>query len=118
VNKRLLAGAAISAVSVAASPAPVAVCDGGLNQHATPIPVGNYVTVSFTPRCSNNVILTGEDKYTFYAASAASVKGRNVYIGSTAFGDMVVFSVPCASATACVANDVTQGQVTASAISS
>ena len=118
MKKHILAGLFLVAASLCIHAAPLPICGGGVNQIAAPIPPGAFIRVAFTPRCSNNVILSGEDKSTFYAAAAASLKGRNVYVGSTAFGDMVVFSVQCASADACTAADVSQGQTTASAISS
>ena len=118
MRKHILTGLFLLTASLCIDAAPLQICGGGINQIAAPIPLGAFIKVAFTPRCSNNVILSGEDKSTFYAAAAASVKGRNVYVGSTAFGDMVVYSVQCASADVCTATDVSQGQTTASAISS
>ena len=118
MEKTVLAGLLLVLNAPCITATPLAICDGTVNQQAAPIQPGTFITAAFTPKCSNNVILSGEDKSSFYAASAASLKGRNVYVGSTANGDMVIFSVQCASANACTVTDVAHGQVTASAISS
>ena len=104
MKKHILAGLFLVTASLCIHAAPLPICGGGVNQIAALIPPGAFIKVAFMPRCSNNVLLSGEDKSTFYAA--ASLK------------DMVVFSVQCASADACTATDVSQGQTTASAISS
>jgi hypothetical protein len=45
------------------------------------------VKVAFTPKCSANVILTGDDvSATVYKVGAASVKGKTVFAGSSLGG--------------------------------
>ena len=117
VKKHVLTGLVLLTASVGIYAAVVPICNGGAAQQAAQVPVNAFVRVAFTPRCSNNVILSGEDKTFYYATAAASQKGRSVYVGSTASGAIVIFSVLCASANACTTNDVSQGQTVASAIS-
>lgn len=117
MKKHVLTGLVLLTASVGIYAAVVPICNGGTAQQAAQVPVNAFIRVAFTPRCSNNLILSGEDKTFYYAIAAASQKGQSVYVGSNASDAIVIFSVLCASANAWTTNDVSQGQATASAIS-
>lgn len=59
-----------------------------------------FVKTAFTPKCSANVHLIGDDQGTYYGAGSVSSKGKNSFVGSTAGGG-VKASVSCAAATGC-----------------
>lgn len=61
----------------------------------------SFVKTSFTPKCSANVHLVGNDMTTYYGAGSASAKGKNIFIGSTAGGGVSAYG-SCA-ATGCTA---------------
>ncbi len=120
MKKNVLVGLMLVIASLCVHAAPVPICNGGNTQQAVPVLADIFVKTGFMPRCSNNVIQTGEDKANYYATAAASQKGRSVYVGSTASGAIVIFDVFCTSGTsgnACSASDVARGQIAASAIS-
>ena len=65
-----------------------------------------FVKVGFTPKCSANVFLDGNDKSsTVYNVSSGSAKGKKVFAGSTVGGAVSVVG-DCSSA-GCTAGDVT-----------
>ena len=79
---------------------------------------GNFVIVTFTPRCSNNVILSYSDPNgTFVAVGSTSTKGKNAFAGSSMGGGVVPIPAGCAGA-ACVTSDATAGVTAAALISS
>lgn len=71
-----------------------------------------FVKVPFSPKCSANTHVFGDDNNTYYRVGAASAKGKFPFYGSTMGGGVVASTTACAS-TGCVANDassaVTQG---------
>ena len=94
------------------------ICTGGVAQTASQVPIGTFVIVAFTPKCSNNVILHGNDLTTYYTVAAASTKGKNAFYGSSAGGGIVPNTAATCAATGCLAADVTAAQTLADAISS
>lgn len=75
--------------------------------------VGSFIKTAFTPKCSANVYLVGDDQNTYYGAGSASAKGKNIFRGSTAGGG-VAASGSCA-ATGCVSGDAVTAATTAPA---
>ena len=69
---------------------------------------GTFVRTSFTPKCSANVFLVGDDPTpTVYRVGAASQKGKTRFNGSTVGGAVAPVSTgdpKCAAAT-CVQGD-------------
>lgn len=82
----VLAVAAVSSIS--ANAATQSICTGGGAGNGQPVASGSdFVKVAFTPKCSANVILTGDDvSATVYKVGAASVKGKTVFAGSSLGG--------------------------------
>lgn len=79
---------------------------------------GNFVIVTFTPRCSNNVVLSySEPNATFVAVGTTSLKGKNAFAGSSMGGGVVPVGTQCIG-TPCVAADATAGVTAAALISS
>lgn len=70
-----------------------------------------FVKVGFTPKCSANVFLEGNDKSsTLYNVSSGSAKGKKIFAGSTAGG--AVSPVPGDAGT-CPSTGCTAALVTA-----
>jgi hypothetical protein len=81
----VLAVAAISSLSANAAN----ICTGGVAGDGAPVTSGAnaFVKVAFTPKCSANVFLSGEDvSPTVYKVGAASVKGKSIFAGSSLGG--------------------------------
>lgn len=108
----VLAVAAVTSVSVQAAPS--SFCSGGGAQTgvaAVAVPTG-FVQQAFTPKCSANVFLVGEDlSATVYRVGAASSKGKSRF-GGTSVGGAVSAGI-CASSTACVASDASAAATSA-----
>ena len=105
MKKSLLVMASSLAVllfSNVASATPV--CDGsaaGGDKSVTE--VDKFIVNSFTMKCSSNVFLNYDESDTVLAVGAASKKGKNVFSGSSAGGQVKPASA-CA-ADPCTAND-------------
>ena len=82
----VLAVAAVTSLSVNA--APENVCSGGAAGDGKKFTAGtNFVKQEFTPKCSANVFMQGEEvSATIFAAGAASAKGKYYFGGSTVGG--------------------------------
>ena len=115
----VLAVAAVTSLSVNA--APVAVCSGIAAGDGKSF-VGatgstNFVKQSFTPKCSANVFMDGEEtSATVFRAGAASLKGKQRFGGSTV-GGAVANMGACDSGVAagtCGSGDATKGLQAAS----
>jgi hypothetical protein len=63
----------------------------------------SFVKVPFSPKCSANVHLAGDDNTTYYRTGAISTTGKTVFAGSTNGGG-VSASGTCS---ACAASDAT-----------
>ena len=84
----LIAVAAATGASMAQA-ATVQICSGGPAVSGTPVTgtAGtNFVIVTFTPKCSTNVVLYGQDNTTYYSVAGGSTKGQTIFIGSSAGG--------------------------------
>jgi hypothetical protein len=66
----------------------------------------NFVRVPFSPKCSANTHVYGEDNNTYYRVGAASAKGKFPFYGSTVGGGVVASTTSCA-ATGCIGTDAT-----------
>lgn len=81
----VLAVAAISSLSANAAN----ICTGGGASDGAGVTAGTdaFVKVTFTPKCSANVFLNGDDvSPTIYKVGAASVKGKTIFAGSSLGG--------------------------------
>ncbi|MCC2869947.1 hypothetical protein [Accumulibacter sp.] len=87
----VLAVAAVTSLS--ANAASVAVCSGGIAGTGASF-AGNtatnaFVKVDFTPKCSANVLMAGEEvSATLFRVGSASIKGKTMFAGSTAGGSV------------------------------
>jgi hypothetical protein len=97
----VLAVAAISSANAAAT----AICSG-IPSSAQPVTTdaSSFVRTQFTPKCSNNVHLVGDDNQAYFRVGAASTKGKNAFGGSSVGGAVQPYTT-CASATGCSATE-------------
>ncbi len=77
----------------------------------------NFVKVTFTPKCSANTHVTGEDGGSYFRVGSGSTKGKTRFGGSSAGGG-VVAAGSCASATGCLATDATSAMTSSYASTS
>lgn len=88
----VLAIAAVTSLSANAASS-MAVCSGGVAGSGASF-AGNtatnaFVKVNFTPKCSANVLLAGEEvSATLFRVGSASIKGKTMFAGSTAGGSV------------------------------
>ena len=103
---------AVAAVTSLSANAAVSICNGGAATNGAGVTAGTgFVKVAFTPKCSANVILYGDDvSATVYKVGSASVKGKTVFVGSSLGGS--VGKADGAGGT-CSASPCTSGEVTA-----
>ena len=114
---------AVSAVSsmsgamAASSATASAVCAGsaGSGTQVT-ADTATFVKTAFSPKCSANVHLAGQDGGTYYRVGSTNTKGGRAWMGSSAGSG--VASVPCANTAACTAADATAAATNASNASS
>jgi hypothetical protein len=98
----VLAVAAVTSLSANA----VTICGGGVATNGQAVTTGAFVKVGFTPKCSANVFLDGNDKSsTVYNVSSGSAKGKKIFAGSTVGGAVSAVG-DCASG-GCDATSVT-----------
>jgi hypothetical protein len=76
----------------------------------------NFVKSAFTPKCSANTHVTGEDGGSYFRVGSGSTKGKTRYAG-TSVGGAVVAAGACA-ATGCVVSDAATAMVSSYAPSS
>lgn len=93
----VLAAAAVGSANAAVD---VTVCTGNAgNGSAVASGATLFVKVGFTPKCSANVYLFGEDNGIYYRVGSTSVKGKNAFGGSSNGGGIaarVCGATPCA----------------------
>jgi len=111
MKKVILASVAVAATAMTGSAiaALASFCSGGsAGPSAQSASTGTdaFVKVAFSPKCSANTIVYGEDNNTYYRVGAASTKGKYPVYGSTSGGGVLASTASCA-ATGCVTNDVT-----------
>lgn len=113
----VMAVAAISSMSGVAHATTQQICAGAAGNGSVPSNATDgtlFVRAAFSPKCSNNVLLYGDDMVTYYRTGAASTKGNQSFAGSTNGGSIV--SVGTCASTGCVAGDASAA-VTAGASS-
>ncbi len=66
----------------------------------------NFIKSAFTPKCSANTHVSGEDGGSYFRVGSGSTKGKTRYAG-TSVGGAVVAAGACAAATGCVVSDAT-----------
>lgn len=71
---------------------------------AVAVSATGFVKVAFTPKCSANVNMVGDDMGTFYRVGSNSGKGKNTFNGSTMGGGVAPYS-SCASSTGCTSTE-------------
>jgi hypothetical protein len=76
-----------------------------------------FVRVTFTAKCSANVISQYEDQTTTFAVAAGSSKGKNTFVGNTAGGAVKPSGTACA-ASGCTDANVTSALTVAKAMAS
>jgi len=105
----VLAVAAVTSLSANA----VAVCSGGVAGTGASFASGtNFVKQDFTPKCSANVFMDGEEfSATVFRAGAASAKGKHYFGGSTVGG--AVGNIDKCAGVACVQTDSAAGMAAA-----
>ena len=107
MKKILSSVTAVAAVSSigSANATSQAFCTGNTAAYssATAPTVGSFLKTTFTVKCSANVHLVGDDMLTYYGAGSASLKGKNIFQGSTAGGG-VSSSGSCAASGCTSAN--------------
>jgi hypothetical protein len=89
--KNVIMGSVLAIAAVTSLPAnavSVAVCSGNAAGDGKTFASGTvFVKIAFTPKCSANVLLAGDEvNSTLFAVGSASTKGRNMFAGSTAGG--------------------------------
>lgn len=91
--------AVAAATSLSANAAAQTVCSGGVAANGNQVVSGtNFVKVAFTPKCSANVMLQGNDlSATVYLVSSASVKGKTTFNGSSVGGAVTKYGECSAS---------------------
>ena len=116
MKKVILGSVLLMAVAQSAHATTQSICTGAsaaANGTAVTANTSTFVKTSFTPKCSANVHMVGDDLANYYGAGAISSKGKNVFQGSTAGGG-VKASGSCA-ATGCVSGDAVTAATTAPA---
>jgi len=109
-----VAAATSLGVNAAANSTAICTAPTAAENFSGTIAITGFIKTVFTPKCSANVFMTGDDQTTYYGAGAASKKGKNVFQGSTAGGG-VKASATCSSATGCSATEATTAATTAPA---
>ena len=103
--KKVILGAVLATAAVASMDAmAVTVCAGGAGTSAAVSVQGGtyFIKAGFTARCSNNVALAYDEGQTYMRVGAVSVKGRNMFAGSSVGG--AVTGTPCPAANCTVAD--------------
>jgi len=99
--------AVAATTSLSANAAAQTLCTGGVAGNAVAaVAAGtDFVKVAFTPKCSANVLLQGNDlSATVYLVASASLKGKTTFNGSSV-GGAVTKSGTC-SASPCTTGEV------------
>ncbi len=116
MKKIILATVLVAAAAGSAHATTASIC-AGVPSNAQTVSADStgattFVRVAFTPKCSNNVHLIGDDNTTYYRVGAASIKGKNAFGGSST-GGAVQPSGTCA-ATGCTSADAASAATNAS----
>lgn len=108
MKKVILASVLLVAAASANSATTQVFCSGtagnGSAANLTTNATDNFVKSTFTPKCSANTHVTGQDGGSYYRVGSGSIKGKTRYAGTSA-GGAVVAAGSCAAASGCVATD-------------
>lgn len=99
--KNIIMGSVLAVVAVTSLPANAAqstICNApNAATSGTAVTIGTFIKQGFTPKCSANVYLVGDDNSaTLYKVGAASSKGRYTFGGSSAGGAVSAAGLICA----------------------
>lgn len=75
-----------------------------------------FVRNSFTPKCSNNVVLDFSDEVTSFAVASGSKKGKSVFIGNTVGGTVTPSATTKCPASGCTTTETAAGLTEAIAL--
>ena len=107
--KNVIMGSVLAVAAISSLPANAAdICTGGGAGNGASVTAGTdaFVKVGFTPKCSANVLLYGDDaSVTLYKVGSASLKGKTVFAGSSLGG--AVGNVGVCGASPCTTGEVT-----------
>lgn len=111
--KKLFVALALGAAAAGASSSALAAnaCTGVAGNGATVTGAtdgSKFVRISFTAKCSANVLSQYTDQQTTFAVAAGSTKGKNIFIGNTAGGAIKPSGTACASS-GCTSSNVGTG---------
>ena len=116
--KKIILGAGLLVATVAALPAIAAnatICNApaAAGSGAAVTGAADFVKVTFTPKCSANVFLVGNDQGPIvYTVGSASKKGKSYFDGSSAGGSVRRVG-DCATPNACAIGDAENGATNA-----
>lgn len=101
-------GVMAAAAAVSAS-AQTSVCGAGTAGSGTVVTgvATNFVQVTFTPRCSNNVHLSYSQNTVAFAVGSGSSKGKTAFLGNTVGGGISPSTTITCAATGCSAANAT-----------
>lgn len=118
--KKIILASVLAVSAVGANAAVSAICAGNPAQvsavtadPSSATAATTFVRVGFTPKCSNNVHLVGDDGTIYYRVGAASIKGKNSFGGSSTGGAVQPFA-SCAGSSGCVSADAASAATNAS----
>lgn len=118
--KKIILASVLAVSAVGAHAAASAICAGiptavtAVTADASTATVATtFVRIAFTPKCSNNVHLIGDDGTIYYRVGAASIKGKNAFGGSSTGGAVQPYG-SCAGTSGCVSGDAVNASSSAS----
>lgn len=116
--KKVFLALALGAASASAVAADACTGASGNGASVTGATDGSkFVRVTFTAKCSANVLAKYTDQTTTFAVAAGSTKGKNTFIGNTAGGAVKPSGTACASS-GCTDDNVNSALTAAEALSS
>ncbi|MCB1942777.1 MAG: hypothetical protein KDI53_12185 [Candidatus Accumulibacter sp.] len=98
MKKALLVSLAL-AFPLAAQAAVTAVCDGGTGGDKSVTKGSNFIINDFTMKCSANVYLKYDENATAVGVAAVSKKGKNIFAGGSAGGQVKPTGTTCTNCT-------------------
>ena len=108
--KKALLVSLVLAFPLVAQAAVTPVCDGGPGGDKPVTKGSNFIVNSFTMKCSANVFLKYDENATAVGVASVSKKGKNIFAGGSAGGQVKPTGTTC---TDCTEGSITDGIVTA-----
>jgi hypothetical protein len=121
--KNVIMGSVLAVAAVTSLPANAkSVCAGGPagngESFAAGVGTSSFIKQGFTPKCSANVFMDGEEvSATVFAAGAASSKGKHFFGGSTVGGAVGNLGKCAADPDPCATKDAASGVTEAKKLS-